>query len=240
MNNGKTVILIHGGGLSRWNYRQEAEFLKNDFHVVLPVLDGHGGSDRPFTSIEDNAEEIISLIDREFGGSVFLIGGLSLGAQVLLEILSRRKNICRHAIVESPSVISSALAKALTGPMVGCSYALVKNQSFSKLQFKSLHIREDLFEDYYRDTCRISKSDMKAFLKASVSYSLKEEIRECNASVHVYAGEKETGVVLKSAELIRKTIPGCSLTILPGLYHGEFSLNHPEEYADVVKSLIKT
>lgn len=240
MNHGKTVILLHGGGLSRWNYRQEAELLKNDFNVVLPVLDGHAGSDRPFTSIEDNAQEIIDLIDREFGGSVFLIGGLSLGAQVLLEILSRRNDICSHALVESPSVIPSALTKALTGPMLGCSYALIKNRAFSKLQFKSLHIREDLFEDYYRDTCLISKADMKAFLKASVSYSLKDEIKECSSSVHVFSGEKETGVVLKSAELIRNTIPGCKLTILPGLYHGEFSLNHPDEYADVVKSLIKT
>jgi len=235
---GKTIVLIHGGGLSWWNFRQEAEILKKDYRVVLPILDGHAGSDRPFTSIEDSAEEIISMIDRDFGGSVLLIGGLSLGAQVLLEMLSRRKDICRHALVESPSAIPSSITAALTGPMVGCSYALIKNRAFSKLQFRSLHIREDLFEDYYRDTCRISKADMKAFLKASVSYSLKEEIKESIADVHIYAGERETKVVLKSAELIRNTIPGCSLTILPNLYHGEFSINHPDEYVEAVKSFI--
>lgn len=235
----QTIILIHGGGLSWWNFRQEAEILKNGYRVVLPLLDGHDGSDRPFTSIEDNAEEIISMIDRDFGGSVLLIGGLSLGAQVVLEILSRRKNICRHALVESPSVIPSAVTKALTGPMVGCSYALIKNRAFSKLQFRSLHIQKDLFEDYYRDTCRISKADMKAFLKASVSYRLKEEIKECRADVHVFAGERETGVVLQSARLIKETIPGCSLRILPHLYHGEFSLNHPGDYAYISLAIVR-
>lgn len=177
--------------------------------------------------------------DENFGGSVLLIGGLSLGAQVVLEILSRRKNICRHALVESPSAIPSAVTKALTGPMVGCSYALIKNRAFSKLQFRSLHIQKDLFEDYYRDTCRISKADMKAFLKASVSYRLKEEIKECRADVHVFAGERETGVVLKSARLIKETIPGCSLRILPHLYHGEFSLNHPGDYADISLAIVR-
>lgn len=43
---------------------------------------------RDFTTIESNAAEIISFIDAELGGSVLLIGGLSLGGQVLLELLS--------------------------------------------------------------------------------------------------------------------------------------------------------
>ena len=102
-----TIILLHGGGLSWWNYRAEAEMLQADYHVVLPALDGHADSDRAFTSIESNAEDLIEFIDREYSGKVLLIGGLSLGAQVLLEILSKRKDICKYAIVESASVVPS-------------------------------------------------------------------------------------------------------------------------------------
>ena len=58
----ETIILLHGGGLSWWNYRKEAELLQNEFHIILPVLDGHAGSDSHFTTIEDNASEIISFI----------------------------------------------------------------------------------------------------------------------------------------------------------------------------------
>jgi len=76
--NSETVILLHGGGMNWWNYRREAELLQSDYHVILPVLDGHAGSDHPFTSIEDNAAEIISFIDENLGSSVLLIGGLSL------------------------------------------------------------------------------------------------------------------------------------------------------------------
>ena len=97
----QTIMLLHGGGLNWWNYRQQAKLLESDYHVIIPILDGHAGSDRQFTGIEDNASHLIEFIDRNLGGKVLLIGGLSLGAQILLEMLSRRKDICTFAIVEN-------------------------------------------------------------------------------------------------------------------------------------------
>ena len=73
----ETILLLHGGGLSWWNYLEAAKLLQTDFHIILPILDGHAGSDRPFTTIEENASEIISFIDAQFGTSVLMIGGLA-------------------------------------------------------------------------------------------------------------------------------------------------------------------
>ena len=82
--NQEVILLLHGGGLSWWNYRSEAELLSDRYHVVLPILDGHADSDEDFEGIEENAARMISHIDREYGGSVLFIGGLSLGAQILV------------------------------------------------------------------------------------------------------------------------------------------------------------
>ncbi|MBQ6592946.1 MAG: alpha/beta hydrolase [Solobacterium sp.] len=234
-----TIILLHGGGLSWWNYREEAELLQNEYHIILPVLDGHAASDRPFTTIEDNAAELIAFIDEHFNGSVLLIGGLSLGAQILLEVLSQRRDICRYALVESAAVLPSKLTNALIGPAFGSSYGLIKNRSFARLQAESLHIRPELFEDYYRDTCLITRPDMIAFMKANTAYSLKDSIRESTAGIHLYVGEKETGVIRKSVEQIHAVLPDSTVQILPGLYHGEFSLNHPEDYVRAVREILE-
>lgn len=236
--NTDTIILLHGGGLSWWNYRSEAELLQEEYHVILPVLDGHADSGRPFTSIEDNASELISFIDENCGGGVLLIGGLSLGAQILLEILSQRSDICSYALVESAAVIPSRLTNALIGPAFGSSYSLIKNRGFARMQFKSLRIREDLFEDYYRDTCRISKPDMISFMKANTSYSLKDSLSGTAAQVHILAGEKENREILRSADLIQKALPSSSLNILPDLHHGEFSLNYPQQYVRYMSEMI--
>ena len=234
----ETTLLLHGGGLSWWNYREAAALLENDYHVVLPILDGHAGSDRPFTTIEENASEIISFIDEDFGGHVLLIGGLSLGAQVLLEMLSERKDICSYALVESAAVIPSKLTNALIGPAFGSGYGLIRNKAFSKLQFRSLHIKEELFEEYYRDTCLIKKADMIAFMKANTSYELKETLGETEAEVHVYFGEKETGEIRRSSEVIKKALPFAVLHPLPGYRHGDFSINHAGAYAEEVRRIL--
>ena len=234
-----TMILLHGGGLSWWNYRESAMLLQNEYHIVLPILDGHAGSDRPFTTIEENAAEIISFIDAHLGGSVLLIGGLSLGGQILLELLSQRGDICRHALVESAAVIPSKLTNALIGPAFGSSYGLISNRSFARLQFQSLHMKPELFEDYYRDTCLIKKQDMIAFMKASTSYTLKDIFRETPADVHVYVGEKETGEILRSAEAICRMRPSCSLHRMKDLRHGEFSINHADQYAETIRRIIQ-
>jgi hypothetical protein len=41
--------------LSWWNYKEVAEKLQTDYHVFLPILDGHAGCDRQYTTIENNA-----------------------------------------------------------------------------------------------------------------------------------------------------------------------------------------
>lgn len=237
--NPEVILLLHGGGLSWWNYREEAEMLQSDFHVILPILDGHAGSDRDFTTIESNAAEIIDFIDEKFGGSVLLMGGLSLGGQILLEILSQRGNICKYAIVESALVVPSKLTYAVIKPAFGSCYGLIRYKWFSKLQFQSLKMKPDLFDDYYRDTCAITKRNMIAFLQENARFFLKNSIGDCSAEVQIFVGEKENRAMRTSAKIIHEQIPGSCLKVLPGLYHGEFSINHAEHYVREISRAIK-
>ena len=237
--NNNIILLLHGGGLSWWNYEDTAKSLQKDFHIILPILDGHAESDKPFTTIEDNAAEIIAFIDTHFGGSVFMIGGLSLGGQILLEILSQRNNICKYAIIESALVIPSKITHSMIKPAFGSCYGLIQYKWFSKLQFKSLKIKPDLFDCYYKDTCDISKNDMIAFLQANSLYSLKESIKSCEAKVFVFVGEKENNTMLKSAEMIHQTLRNSFLQVIPQLYHGEFSINHGKDYANKIREIIE-
>ena len=233
--NRDTVFLLHGGGLSWWNYREVATLLEKDYHVMLPVLDGHADSDVTFTTIEDNAARLISYIDINFGGQVAILGGLSLGGQITLEILRQRPDICRYALIESALVKPSKLTAALIDPTFGMSYGLIKQRWFAKMQADYLGIPKELFEDYYRDTCAITKADMIAFLKANCTYKIKAGLAETTAKVKIVAGSREQNNILNSAKLIYQAIPGSQLEILPGLRHGDLSINHPERYVQMLK-----
>ena len=236
--NPETVILLHGGGLSWWNYRDVAQLLSDRFHVVLPILDGHADSDAPFTSIEENAARIIAHIDEHFGGNVLAVGGLSLGAQIAVEMLTQRPDICRFALIESALVKPMKLTHALIKPTFGMSYGLIKQKWFAKMQAAYLGIPQKLFDDYYRDTCKISKEDMIAFLESNSAYSIKPALGNTKAKVHIVFGSKEQSSIRTSGRLLNCMIPDSTLESLPGYNHGDLSLNHPQTYVKMIDHLV--
>lgn len=231
-------MLLHGGGLSWWNYREAATLLAEQYHVVLPVLDGHADCDAPFTTIEENAARLISYINAHFGGRVTAIGGLSLGGQIAVEMLSRRPDICRCALIESALVKPRKLTHAMIGPTFGASFGLISQKWFARLQAGYLGIPKALFEDYYRDTCKISKADMIAFLQANSMYAIKPGLTGTKAKVKIVAGAREQKSIRDSAALLNRAIPGSCMEILPGLRHGELSLGRPEQYAKILTDWI--
>lgn len=236
--NPQIILLLHGGGLSWWNYRDVAERLAQDYHVVIPLLDGHAGSDRVFTTIEGAAAELHEYIRAQFGGSVLAIGGLSLGGQILLELLAQQPDICQYALIESASVIPMSWTGRLIGPMLRLSYGLIQKRWFAKLQFRQLHIKAGLFEDYYTATCAITRENMIAFLKSNCFYPCKESLKQCRAKGIVVVGEKESSGMKRSARLLQQMLPNSQCVCLPGYTHGALSLNHADEYEQLIRQLI--
>lgn len=235
--NQDVIVLLHGGGLSWWQYQAQMDLLCENYHVVLPILDGHAGSDADFTSIEDNAKRLLDYIDKTYGGSVFLIAGLSLGGQILLEMLALRKNICQYAIVESAAIIPDKLTAGLVAPLFSMSFPLIKKKWFAKMQFRSLGIRADLFEHYYEDTVKLSKQNLIAFTKVSSLYQVKKNLKNSLARVRIIVGEKETKKMHASARYLHDLLPDSRLEIKAGLAHGQYTINQPDLY---VKELFES
>ena len=97
----------------------------------------------------------------------------------------------------------------------------------------------DLFDEYYKDTCAIRKSDMIAFLQENSVYSLKDGIGECEATVQIYVGEKEKQSMKKSAKIIHEKLQDSFIQVLPNMYHGEFSINHADDYVRKLLEIVK-
>ena len=83
------IMLIHGGGNSWWNYLRQAKALSKEYHVILPTLDGHGEEyNTEYVSTIDSAQKLISYINQNCNGQLFLLCGVSLGGQIVIEMLS--------------------------------------------------------------------------------------------------------------------------------------------------------
>jgi predicted alpha/beta-fold hydrolase len=187
-----TVILLHGGGLSDWSLSGVAELLKSDYNVVTPIINGHCeicGND--FVSIEDSAEKFIEYVEKYHNGAVFAIGGFSLGAQIVAEVLSQRGNIAQYAIMESVLVLPMKMPVLLITSVYKLTYNLIKKKWFSKLQAKSSFISDNMFEQYYTDTMKLSKQSLINIMLSNTSYRLKDSITNTKAKTMIIAREKE-------------------------------------------------
>ncbi len=234
-NTKPTVILLHGGGLSWWSLEAAAMELALEYHVLTPVLDGHGeDGDTVFVSIEESARKLLAYIDECFGGKVFALGGLSIGAQIVTHILSIRPTVTQYAIIESALVCPIKSAAAIAGT-TKLFYGLTKKRWFAKWQAKALCVPDNQFERYFKDSLRISKLSLVNMTRSNGNFKLRKEISKTAANVLVLAGEKEIAVMRRSADMIREAIPNSVLRIIPNMKHGELSLTQPTAYVAMLR-----
>lgn len=229
----KTIVLLHGGGLSWWSYQELIEKLQEQFCVLSVIIDGHGDdAKRPFESIEDSATQLLRYIQQEFSGQVHACVGLSLGAQIIVEMLSRDKNWTEFAVVESALVLPVLWVQIAAPWMIRCTFPLIRQKWFAKMQAKALFVPSSQFALYYKDSLKISKISLINIAKSNARYSLKKSIAQTNAKVLIIAGEKEVSGMKKSAQLLHETIPESELFIAPKMKHGEWSMVHFDLFFD--------
>lgn len=232
------IILLHGGGLSWWSYRFVANKLKNKYHVVVPILDGHADSDCDFISIESNTKKLLDYISHKWDNEIFLIAGLSLGAQILIEMLSMKSDFCKYAVVESALVKPNEFLKSLVKTSISVSYPLIKKEWFAKLQYKALKMPLELFDEYYRDSCKISKENMIKFLEENTIYKLKDTLSNSKARILIMVGSREQKRMIESAKLLHNVFKDSKLVVFEGFYHGQVSINYPDIYIKSIDSFL--
>jgi hypothetical protein len=79
---------------------------------------------------------------------------------------------------------------------------------------------------------------MIAFLKANSLYTIKPGLSETTAKTKIVAGAKEQKNIRDSAKLLQEAISGSRMEILPGLRHGDLSINHPQRYVRMLTEWI--
>mgnify|MGYP000878486517 CR=1 FL=1 len=232
------VILLHGGGLSWWSYKEIIERLEKNYLVIAPIIDGHGeDGGETFVSIENSAEKLVSYIDNNFNGKIYALCGLSVGAQIAVEVLSLRRDISEYAVIESALVFPIKGISAFTKLLYNLFYGLIKQKWFAKTQSKSLCVPESMFDMYYKDSLKISKQSLINIAVSNANYALKNTIADTKAKALIIAGQKEMRIIKKSAEKLNGIILESKLFIAPDMKHGELSLKHTDKYINLLEKL---
>ncbi|MCW0987809.1 alpha/beta hydrolase [Streptococcus anginosus] len=241
------ILLIHGGGNSWWNYLRQARILSDKYHVILPTLDGHGEEyQKEYISTENSAHQIMDYIKNNCDGKLFAVGGVSLGGQIAIELLSLNSDIAQKAIIDGSICIPQPNLSRISTIVVKIFGKLMFSKSASKIQlslmkkiYPNMAYPEEIENYYMEDMPRLPmKTLVKMYKTYMGKYRLKESITESKAQVLYIYGEKEMRCVKESAKLFQKMHSDCILYEAKGYNHGYLSAYLPLEWIKLVNQFL--
>ena len=231
------MIFLHGGGVSGWMWDKQVEHF-TDYHCIVPDLPEQGMSnDGTAFSIKASAEKLNAFIEEKANRKQVIVIGFSLGAQVAIQMLSMKPELIDYAIINSALVRPMFWAKKWISPSIKLTYPLIKKQSFSRIQARTLYIGEDHFGNYYKETCQMKSDTLIRILEENMSFEIPANFNKARARILVTAGEKEKAIMKKSAADIVQSNPNCIGMIIPNIGHG-LSLANPTFFNQIIEGWI--
>lgn len=234
------VMLVHGAGNAWWSFLRQARALEGRFRVILPTLDGHAEEcGEEYVSTEDEAHKLLEYVEARCGGELFLLGGVSLGGQIVMEMLGQRPDVARRAIVDGALCIPQpAMAKACSA-CATLLWPLMFGRAACRLQMWALRtffpdemqFPPELERRYVEDVPRLSRRALRTVYRTYMgSYQLKDAITVSGADIEFWYGEREMRCVKESARLLASKAPRCRVREAKGCSHGTLAVYRPDEW----------
>ena len=224
------LLLIPGLGVSYEIFLPLIELLKDRFCIVAAGIDGFLlGQESSFTSVDDQAAQVIRYVRERLDGRLDVAYGLSLGGKILSRILERDEIVVDHAVLDAAPLLP--LPRWSVDPLryyqslnVWTCYHWT---GFWKWVFHSHYF--DVLLDECRKVWPYGKGKAVRDGYKDVYTNKLESIH--GADIHYWYGTKEAFVAKPQAEHLKKLCPAAHVEVFPGMNHGQFLVDHPVEVA---------
>ena len=231
-----TLLLIPGLGVSYEIFLPLIRLTEDRFRIIAAEVDGFTlGKHTRFTSVDDQAEQVIDFIQSNYNGHLDCAYGLSLGGKILSRILERNEIVIDHAILDAAPLLP--LPKWIVNPLRYYQAANVWTcyhwTGFWKFVFHS-HYFDVLLDECCKTWPWGGKQAVLDGYKSVYTNKL-----ECiyGNDIHFWYGTKEAFAAKPQVKHLLSLYPSAHVQIFPHMNHGQLLVDHPEEVAKRIKEL---
>ena len=234
-----TLLLLPGLGVSHEIFLPLVELLKERFHIVAAEVDGFLiGKPSRFTSVDDQAAQVNRYVQEHFDGKLDVAYGLSLGGKILSRMMERNEITINHAVMDAAPLLP--LPKWSVGP-------LRYYQAFNVWScFHWTGFWRWLFHSHYFD---VLLDEMKKVFPSDGTRAVKEGYKSVytnklesihGADIHYWYGTKEAFAAKPQAKHLLTLCPETHVEIFPKMNHGQLLVDHPEEIAKRIETIVNS
>jgi pimeloyl-ACP methyl ester carboxylesterase len=233
-----TIVFLPGGGLSGWSWRPVAERLP-EYRSLLVDLPEHGRSSNvgPFT-MHFAADEVKNLIQERGGGNAHIVG-ISLGAQVIIQMLASTPEIIQTAFLSGCSLLPIAgLGNRTLLKLIFGLYRPFQNIPWLvRANARQIGVPKEYEGSFADDTRSLSPTMLARIVSANQTFRLPMGIKGVSTPTLITVGEKELGTVKRSAKDLVANLPNAKAYEVEGQNHA-WTLSNPELCASAIKSFL--
>jgi len=232
-----TLLLIHGGGASHWVWSGVLEHLTQYFHVLLPDLLEHGRSGGVF-SVVSSADLLAELVATLGNGGQAHIAGLSVGAEVGLELVGRYPGLVSSALLSGPLITCPAWLEVARNPRyAGLAHtvfgAYLPLRAFAPLTFLHtllLRIPARHRAEYFADVQRETVPGFARMVREYLNYRVPNGFEHSKVPTLLLTGPFELSAVKASVDQLAARLPNALAAMVPALEHN-WLLENPALFA---------
>jgi pimeloyl-ACP methyl ester carboxylesterase len=228
------IVFLHGGTMSGWSWEPVVERMQG-YRCLVPDLTGFGKSSQqgPF-EMDRAADAVAEVIRSRVGSGRAHVVGLSLGAQVGVQLMATEPKLVDRAVL-CGTVINTMPGVRVTRLLLG---SLSRNTLYRWVinRYRNAHLAGiplANIEDYREDVRLITGGQLAHIVVASAGFTLPEGLDKSDSPTLFVTGAKEMPAAHRWAAALARQMPNAVDRVAIGMVH-DWPLRDPDLFSRTV------
>jgi pimeloyl-ACP methyl ester carboxylesterase len=231
---GPAIIFLHGGTMSGWSWEPVVELMQ-EYHCLVPDLTGFGKSfeQGPF-EMNRAADAVADVIRSRVGSGRAHVVGLSLGAQVGVQLLATEPKLVDRAVL-CGTVINTMPCVRLTRRVLGLANRNALYRWGINRYWNAHHpgVPAARIDDYREDVRLITDGHLTHVVVASAGFTLPDGLDRSDSPTLFLTGAKEMPAARRWATALARQMPNAVDRVAIGMQH-DWPLRYPDLFSRTV------